>query len=115
MPEVFERGAAVLADVNETLLYQAPNSDNRDRAIILSCTAANSDPATPVGITIKVTTSGGSLIYRGAVEIPVSPKATLELMPNRKVLKRGDRVTAQATLGGRLEVAIDVLQITPNV
>jgi hypothetical protein len=115
LAEVFERGAALLSTTDETLVYQAPNNDDRDRAITLSCTAANSDSATEVGVTLKVTTAADALVYRSAVQIPVKPKSAIELLPNRKVLKRGDKVKMQATLANRLEVAVDVLEITPNV
>lgn len=115
MAEVFERGAAVLGTTDETLLYQAPNNNDQDRAITLSCLAANSDLSSEVGVTLKITTAAGVLVYRSAVQIPIKPRSALELLPNRKVLKRGDRVLAQATLANRLEVSLDVLEITPNV
>lgn len=115
MAEVFERGAAVLTTTGETLIYQAPNNSDQDRAITLSCLAANSDSSSEVGITLTMTTAAGVPVYRSAVQIPVKPRSALELLPGRKVLKRGDRVLAQATLANRLEVSLDVLEITPNV
>ena len=115
MAEVFERASAVLSTLNETTVYQAPNTDDRDRSITLSCLAANIDGVNSADVTITVRNAAGQLLARTAYQIPVPAKSTLELMPNRLILKRGDQIRAQASLVNRIEVTVSTLEITPDV
>lgn len=115
MPEVFERGTAALSTLNVTDVYQAPNDNPEDIAIVLSCLVANVDPNNEADITIQVTNSGNGIFSRTAREIRVPARSSIELMPNRLILKRGDKIRAQASLVNRLDVTVSVLEITPNV
>ena len=115
MAEVFERASAVLSTLNETTVYQAPNTDDRDRSITLSCLAANIDGVDSADVTIAVRDAAGQLLARTAYQIPVPAKSTLALMPNRLILKRGYQIRAQASLVNRIEVTVSTLEITPDV
>jgi hypothetical protein len=115
MAEVFERSSELLDTLEPKDVYQAPSSDDRDRAITLSCLAANIDTVTPAEVSILVTDPFNQAIAVTAFGIPVPSRSTLELMPNRLVLKRGDKIRAVASSINRIVVTVSVLEITPNV
>lgn len=111
MAEVFERSSAILTTQSETLVYQAPNNNDGDRAILLSCLAANTDGASEATISVRVTAANDALISRTAHQITVPAKATLELMPNRLILRRGEKVKAQASLPNRIDITVSALEL----
>lgn len=115
MPELFQRADVDLTTTNETSLYQAPNTTEADRAITLSCLVSNSDATASVDVTVRITNAQDQVISRTAVAIPVPAKSALELLPNRVVLKRGEKVKATASMANRLRLALSVLEITPGV
>jgi hypothetical protein len=115
MAEVFERSSQLLDTLQQKDVYQAPDTDDRDRSITLSCLAANVDTVTPADISIYLTDSSNQVIAITAFGIPVPSRSTLELLPNRLVLKRGDKIRAQASAVNRLRVTVSVLEITPDV
>ena len=52
--------------------------------------------------------TGGHL----AKEITIAADSTLELIPNKLVLKRNEKLHLQASVDNRLEATISVLEIT---
>jgi hypothetical protein len=115
MAEVFERSSALLDTLSQVDVYQAPNADDRDRSITLSCLAANVDTSGAVNVSLFVTNAANQVIAITASEIPVPARATLELLPSRLVLKRGDKIRAAASLINRASLTVSVLEITPDV
>jgi hypothetical protein len=115
MAEVFQRASVALPTTDEALVYQAPNNQEADRAISLSCLASNVDGDLPAEVSLILKTANNVVLSRTAYRIQVPARATLEMLPNRVVLKRGDKVFAQASLGNRIEVTFSALEITPNV
>ena len=104
-----------LQTTDETLVYQAPNNQEGDRAISLSCLASNVDGDVATEVSLILKTANNVALSRTAYRIQVPARATLEMLPNRVVLKRGDKVLAQASQGNRIEVTFSALEITPNV
>jgi hypothetical protein len=115
MAEVFQRSSALLDTLDDIQIYQAPNADDRDRSITLSCLAANLDTVTNADVSIFVTDAFNQVVAVTAFGIVVPSRSTLELMPNRLVLKRGDKIKASSSLINRITVTLSVLEITPDV
>lgn len=112
MPETFNRESVGLGTTATTTVYQAPNSADTNRAIVLSCLIANVDGVVPADITVGITSSNDTLIARIANTISVPADASLELIPNKLVLKRGEKLRATASAANDLEVTVSALEIT---
>jgi len=113
--EIFKRESRRLDTLDEVLVYQAPNATDADVAIALGCLAANVDTLGPAEISLFIRTAASGLIARTALNIVVPAKGTLDMLPSKLVLKRGERITAQANLVNRLDVTVSVLEIVPDV
>lgn len=112
MPETFNRESVGLTTTAITTVYQAPNAADSNRAIVLSCLIANVDGVSPADITVAVTSSTDTQIARIANTISVPADASLELIPNKLVLKRGEKLRATAGVANDLEVTVSALEIT---
>lgn len=112
MAETFNRASVALTTTNITDVYQAPDVANTDRAIVLSCLVANVDGVTPADVTVTVTDSANAAIAKIANTVSVPPDATLECIPNKLVLKRGEKIRATASVASDLEVTVSALEIT---
>lgn len=112
MAESFNRASVALTTTNITDVYQAPNIANTDRAVVFSCLVANVDGAAAADITITITDATDVVISRIASTIGVPADATLEVIPNKLILKRGEKIRATATVANRLEVTVSTLEIT---
>lgn len=112
MAESFNRASVALTTTSITDVYQAPNIAATDRAIVLSCLVANVDGAVPCDVTITITDSSNTAIARIANTISVPPDASLEVIVNKLILKRGEKIRATASTANDLEVTVSSLEIT---
>jgi hypothetical protein len=111
MAETFNRAAVALTTTSITDVYQAPNVASTDRAVVLSCVVANVDASANAGITITITDSSNVVQSRIANAIVVPYNASLEVIANKLILKRGEKIRATASVANRLEVTVSVLEI----
>ena len=111
MAETFNRAAVALTTTSITDVYQAPNVASTDRAVVLSCIAANVDAANNAAVTITITDSSNVVLSRIANAIVVPLNASLEVIANKLILKRGEKIRATASAANRLEVTVSVLEI----
>lgn len=112
MAETFNRASVALTSTSITDVYQAPNVADTDRAVVMSCLIANVDGANPCDVTITITNSSDVAIAKLASTISVPPDASLEVIVNRLVLKRGEKIRATAGTASDLEVTVSALEIT---
>ena len=112
MAETFNRASAALTTTSITDVYQAPNIAASDRAIVLSCLVANVDGVAACDVTFAITDSANTHLSFIAKTIPVPADSALEMIPNKLILKRGEKLRATAGTAGDLEVTISVLEIT---
>lgn len=111
MAETFNRASVALSTTSITDVYQAPNVANSDRAVVLSCLVANVDGTNSADITLTITDSTDAAISKIASTIQVPADSTLETIPNKLILKRGEKIRATASAGGDLEVTVSALEI----
>lgn len=112
MAEAFNRASVALTTTSITDVYQAPNIADANRAVVLSCLVANVDGATAADITLTITDSSNTAIAKIANTIQVPADSTLEAIPNKLILKRGEKIRATASAASDLEVTVSVLEIT---
>lgn len=112
MAETFNRASAALSTTSITDVYQAPNVANTDRAVILSCLVANVDGTNSADITLTITDSADASIAKIANTIQVPADSTLEAIPNKLILKRGEKIRATASAVDDLHVTVSALEIT---
>jgi len=112
MAETFNRASAALSTTSITDVYQAPNVANTDRAVVLSCLVANVDGTNAADITLTITDSADAAIAKIANTIQVPADSTLEAIPNKLILKRGEKIRATASAASDLEVTVSALEIT---
>lgn len=111
MAETFNRASVALADTNATDVYQAPNAADTDRAVVLSCMVANVDGANACDVTVAITDSANVEVAKLANTINVPADASLEIIANKLVLKRGEKLRCTASAGGDLHVTVSALEI----
>lgn len=112
MAETFNRASVKLSTTSATDAYQAPNVAATDRAIVLSCMVANVDPSVSCDITLAITDASNVEVAKLASTISVPAKSTLEIVANKVVLKRGEKLRATASLANGLEVTVSALEIS---
>jgi len=109
MPETFVNNSLAVTST-ETDLYTAPSTGT---AVILSCVVANVDGGSADDLTLKLTNSSNTQLARVASTVPVPADATLECVPNKLVLKNGQKLRVQgAAASGRLTAFVSALEIT---
>jgi hypothetical protein len=111
MAETFNRASVALTTTSITDAYQAPNIAASDRAIVLSCLVANVDGTTAAEITMLIADSSNTVLSRIASTITVPADSTIELIPNKLILKRGEKLRATASTANDLDVTVSVLEI----
>jgi hypothetical protein len=112
MAETFNRASVALTTTSITNVYQAPNIADADRAVVLSCLVANVDGTNAADITLTITDSADAAIAKIANTIQVPADSTLEAIPNKLILKRGEKIRATASAASDLEVTVSALEIT---
>jgi hypothetical protein len=111
MAEVFNRSSVALSTTNATDAYQAPDAADTDRAVVLSCMIANIDGADACDVTVAITDSSDVEIAKLANTISVPADASLEIIANKLVLKRGEKLRATASASNDLHVTVSALEI----
>ena len=112
MAETFNRASVALTTTTITDVYQAPNLASTDRAIVLSCLVANVNGTAGTDVTLTITDSANTVLSRIANTITVPADATLEAIPNKLVLKQGEKIRATALNSSYLDVTVSALEIT---
>ena len=112
MAETFNNASVKLTTTNATDLYQAPTSAAADRAIVLSCLVANVDGSSAAEITIALTDGSNTVLSTLASTIAVPPDASIEIIPNKVVMKQSQKLRATASAANDLELTVSALEIT---
>jgi len=112
MAETFNNASVKLTTTNATDLYQAPTSAATDRAIVLSCLVANVDGSSAVTITIALTDSSNAVLSTLASTIAVPADASIEIIPNKVVMKQSQKLRATAGAANDVEITVSALEIT---
>ena len=112
MAETFNNASVKLTTTNATDLYQAPTSAAADRAIVLSCLVANVDGSAGAQITIALTDGSNNVLSTLASTIAVPADASIEIIPNKVVMKQSQKLRATASAANDLELTVSALEIT---
>lgn len=112
MAESFNRSSTQIATTGITDVYSAPSGNAADRAVILSCIAANVDGSNAVDISLQVTTSGDSKLSSIAHTITVPADSSLELVANKVILKQGEKLRAIASAASGIDMTVSALEVT---
>ncbi len=112
MAETFNNASVKLTTTNATDLYQAPTSAATDRAIVLSCLVANVDGSSGAEITIALTDGSNTVLSTLASTIAVPPDASIEIIPNKVVMKQSQKLRATAGAANDVEITVSALEIT---
>ena len=112
MAETFNNASVKLTTTNATDLYQAPTGAATDRAIVLSCMVANVDGTVAAEITITLTDGSDAVLSTLASTIAVPADASIELIPNKVVMKQSQKLRATAGAANDIEVTVSALEIT---
>jgi hypothetical protein len=111
MSNTFNNATVKLSSTSTTDIYQAPNTADADRAVVLSILVANIDGVASADITIIIADSSNTELSRLAHTIPVPADTSLEIVPNRIVLKRGQKIRAAASAANDLDVTVSAMEI----
>ncbi len=112
MSNTFNNAKVILTSTSITDVYQAPNVADTDRAVVLSILVANVDGVNSADITITIANSSNTELSRLAHTIPVPADSSLEVVVNKLVLKRGEKIRATASAADDLHVTVSALEIT---
>ncbi len=112
MAETFNSVDTKLTTTGLTTVYQAPNLADSNRSVILSCMVCNVDGTNGADITIIKTDASDNELARWVSTVTVPADASLEVVQNKKILKRGQKLRAQASAANDLDITVDVLEIT---
>lgn len=112
MAETFNSQNIKLATTDPTDVYQAPSGNAADRALVLSCMVANVTAEALPDITLVVTDAADNVLSTLAPAIDIPPKAALEAIRNKVVLKQSQKLRATASIANALELTISQLEVT---
>lgn len=111
MANTFNNAKVKLSSTSITDVYQAPNTADSQRAVVLSILVANVDGTNSADITITLANSSDTELSKLAHTIPVPPDSSLEIVPNKIVLKRGEKIRATASAADDLHITVSVMEI----
>jgi hypothetical protein len=113
MATAFNNAQLELGTTSTQTLYTAPtNGGSTATAVIMSILVANTSGSVSADITVVKQSSGSTEQARVAHIIPVPPNTSLELVPNRLVMKNGEILVASADGAGILSVILSAMEIT---
>ena len=112
MATTFDGTRVPLTSTAITDVYQAPNVADTDRSIVLSCLVANVDGTNAADITLTITDASNVEKSRIAHTIQVPADSTLEAIPNKLILLRGEKIRATASAANDLHVTVSVMEQT---
>lgn len=111
MPNTFNNAKVQLTTTNATDVYTAP-SGTGNVAIVLSAIAANYNGNASADFTLAITDGSNAVLSYLAYTIPVPNDTSLEVIPNKVVLKAGEKLRATASSANYFYVTASVLEIT---
>lgn len=111
MPNTFNNAQLQLSNTSVTDLYQAPAGAG-NVAIVLSTIAANVNGTASADFTLIKTDSSNTIQSYIVFTVPVPADTSLECIPNKIVLKAGEKIRAQASSSNFINVTVSVLEIT---
>lgn len=111
MANTFNNSSTQLSSTTTTDIYACPSSAGAV-AVVLSCLVANVDGVNSADITISKTNSLNTVTSYLAWTVPVPGDAALEVIPNKLVLKEGEKLRAAASSANDLDITVSVLEIT---
>lgn len=111
MANTFNNAKVQLTTTTATDIYTAP-SGTGNVAIVLSTLAANYNGSNSADITLSITDGSNNVLSYIASTIPVPNDTTLELIPNKVVLKAGEKLRATASSANYFYITASVLEIT---
>ena len=112
MANTFNNAKIKLSTTAITDVYQAPNTADAERSIVLSILVANVDGTNSADITLTIASSADTELSKIAHTIPVPADTSLELVANKLVLKRGEKLRATASAADDLHITVSVMEIT---
>ena len=112
MAETFNNASVKLTTTNATDLYPAPTGAATARSIVLSCLVANVDGSSAAEITIALTDGSDAVLSTLASTIAVPADASIEIIPNKVVMKQSQKLRATAGAANDIEVTVSALEIT---
>jgi hypothetical protein len=110
LPNTFNNAQLALTTVL-TDVYQAPLSENAT-SVILSFLVANIQGGSVADVTVIKTDSSDTEQSRLCHTIPVPQNTSLEVIPNKIVLKSGEKLRALASANSYLSATVSVLEVT---
>jgi hypothetical protein len=111
MSNTFNNATVKLASTSTTDIYQAPNTADAERAVVMSILVANVDGTNSADITVMITDSSDTELSKIANTIPVPGDTSIELIANKLVLKRGQKIRAFASAADDLDITVSVMEI----
>jgi hypothetical protein len=111
MSNTFNNAKVKLSSTSITDVYQAPNTADAERAVVLSILVANVDGTNSADITITIANSSDTELSKIAHTIPVPADTSIELIANKLVLKRGEKIRATASAADDLHITVSVMEI----
>lgn len=103
--------AQLAATTVMTDIYQAPTGAG-NVSIVLSCVAANINGTASADFTLAKTDSSNNIQSYIAYTIPVPNDTSLECIPNKVVLKAGEKLRALASANVYIQATASVLEVT---
>ena len=79
---------------------------------MLSCLVANVDGSSGAEITIALTDGSNNVLSTLASTIAVPADASIEIIPNKVVMKQSQKLRATASAANDLELTVSALEIT---
>jgi hypothetical protein len=111
MSNTFNNATVKLTGTSTTDIYQAPDLADTDRAVVMSILVANVDGTDSADITVMITDSSNTELSKIANTIPVPGDTSIELIANKLVLKRGQKIRAFASAADDLDITVSVMEI----
>ena len=111
MSNTFNNATVKLTGTSTVDIYQAPNTADAERAVVMSILVANVDGTNSADITVMITDSSDTELSKIANTIPVPGDTSIELIANKLVLKRGQKIRAFASAADDLDITVSVMEI----
>lgn len=111
MATTFNNAKVQLTTTNVTDVYTAP-SGTGNVAVVMSCIAANYNGGASADFTLSITDGSNTLLSYLGYTIPVPNDTALEMIPNKVVLKAGEKLRATASSANYFYVTASVLEVT---
>ena len=110
MANTFNNASVKLTTTSITDIYQAPTSSG-NVGIVLSIIAANVNGTSSADITLTKTDSSDTAQSIIAFTIPIPSDTSMEMIPNKLVLKAGEKIRATASSANYIDITLSVLEI----